>query len=157
MSRLSGIAGKENDCIRDTGLTHRWRDRPEYRAHVLLGRLSRIEEFRNASCIPFCRHTTLCPLHRRIRRIRWDIDQDVIRGRTLDLAHKFLPDGLSLVDELPFLSASEQRFLSQVQGRTYANMFGLVERFVSAKVLDLTRQHALGDPGCAGGIDPLFR
>lgn len=79
------------------------------------------------------------------RRIRWDIDQDVIRGRTLDLAHKFLPDGLSLVDELPFLSASEQRFLSQVQGRTYANMFGLVERFVSAKVLDLTRQHALGD------------
>jgi hypothetical protein len=114
-------------------------------AHVLLGRLSRIEEFRNASCIPFRRHTTLRPLHRRIRRIRWDIDQDVIRGRTLDLAHKFLPDGLSLVDELPFLSASEQRFLSQVQGRTYANMFGLVERFVSAKVLDLTRQHALGD------------
>lgn len=79
------------------------------------------------------------------RRIRWDIDQDVIRGRTFDLSHKFMPDGLSLVDELPFLSASEQRFLSQVQGRTYANMFGLVERFVSAKVLQLTGQHALGD------------
>ncbi|KAI3590559.1 hypothetical protein D9X30_4044 [Cupriavidus sp. U2] len=79
------------------------------------------------------------------RRIRWDIDQDVIRGRTFDLSHKFMPDGLSLVDELPFLSASEQRFLSQVQGRTYANMFGLVERFVSAKVLELTGQHALGD------------
>nr|WP_315595111.1 hypothetical protein [uncultured Cupriavidus sp.] len=79
------------------------------------------------------------------RRIRWDIDQDVIRGRTFDLSHKFLPDGLSLVDELPFLSASEQRFLSQVQGRTYANMFGLVERFVSAKVVELTGQHALGD------------
>lgn len=79
------------------------------------------------------------------RRIRWDIDQDVIRGRTFDLSHKFMPDGLSLVDELPFLSAAEQRFLSQVQGRTYANMFGLVERFVSAKVLELTGQHALGD------------
>ncbi len=79
------------------------------------------------------------------RRIRWDIDQDVIRGRTFDLSHKFLPDGLSLVDELPFLSASEQRFLSQVQGRTYANMFGLVERFVSAKVVELTGQHSLGD------------
>lgn len=79
------------------------------------------------------------------RRIRWDIEEDVIRGRTFDLSHKFLPDGLSLVDELPFLSAAEQRFLSQVQGRTYANMFGLVERFVSAKVLELTAHHALGD------------
>lgn len=79
------------------------------------------------------------------RRIRWDIDADVIRGRTFDLSHKFLPDGLSLVDELTFLSPAAQRFLSQVQGRTYANMFGLVERFVSAKVLQLTGAHALGD------------
>jgi hypothetical protein len=27
------------------------------------------------------------------KRIRWDIDRDVIRGRTFDLAHTFLPDG----------------------------------------------------------------
>ncbi|WP_454751792.1 hypothetical protein [Cupriavidus necator] len=79
------------------------------------------------------------------RRIRWDIDRDVIRGRTFNLTQKFLPDGLSLVDELPFLTADEQRFLSQVQGRTYANMFGLVERFVSAKVLELSRDHWFGD------------
>lgn len=79
------------------------------------------------------------------RRIRWDIDRDVIRGRTFNLTQKFLPDGLSLVDELRFLTADEQRFLSQVQGRTYANMFGLVERFVSAKVLELSRDHWFGD------------
>jgi hypothetical protein len=48
-----------------------------------------------------------------------------VRGRGLDLAKKFLPDQLSLVDHLVFLSAHEQRLLSQVQGRTYANMFGL--------------------------------
>ena len=29
------------------------------------------------------------------KRIRWDIDRDVIRGRTLDFAKRFLPDGLS--------------------------------------------------------------
>ena len=69
------------------------------------------------------------------KRIRWDIDRDVIRGRAFDLAHTFLPDGLSLADELPFLSPAEHRFLSQVQGRTYANMFGLVERFIGAKML----------------------
>jgi len=79
------------------------------------------------------------------KRIRWDIDQDVIRGREFDLGHKFLPDGLSLVDELSFLSPDQQRFLSQVQGRTYANMFGLVERFIGAKMLEVGRDHGLGD------------
>ncbi|MDM0008169.1 hypothetical protein QTI51_25585 [Variovorax sp. J22G73] len=79
------------------------------------------------------------------KRIRWDIDRDVIRGRTFDLSHTFLPDGLSLADELPFLSPAQHRFMSQVQGRTYANMFGLVERFIGAKMLEVSRDHWLGD------------
>ena len=79
------------------------------------------------------------------KRIRWDIDRDIIRGRQFDLSQKFLPDGLSLVDELPFLSPDRQRFLSQVQGRTYANMFGLVERFIGAKMMEVSRDHWLGD------------
>jgi hypothetical protein len=79
------------------------------------------------------------------RRVRWDIDDDVIRGREFDYSQKFLPDGLSLVHELDFLEASEKRFLSQIQGRTYANIFGLVERFINAKVLEVSRSHWLGD------------
>ncbi|SIT37950.1 conserved hypothetical protein [Paraburkholderia piptadeniae] len=79
------------------------------------------------------------------KRIRWDIDNDVIRGRTLDTTQKFLPDGLSQVYRLPFLNEAERRFWSQVQGRTYANMFRLVERFIGAKMLELGRDHALGD------------
>jgi hypothetical protein len=79
------------------------------------------------------------------KRIRWDIDRDVIRGRSFDFTKKFLPDGLSKVDRLDFLNATEQRLLSQIQGRTYANMFGLVERFIAAKVLEISRDHALGD------------
>lgn len=81
----------------------------------------------------------------RSKRVRWDIDKDVIRGRTLDTSQKFLPDGLSLVDELGFLSANEQLFFSQVQGRTYANIFGLVERFINAKILEVSQDHWLGD------------
>jgi hypothetical protein len=69
----------------------------------------------------------------------------VIRGRRFDLDHKFLPDGLSRVEQLAFLTPAERRYLSQVQGRTYANMFGLVERFIGAKVLELGRDHSLGD------------
>ena len=79
------------------------------------------------------------------KRIRWDTDRDVIRGRQFDFGRKFLPDGLSKVAQLPFLNDGEQRFFSQVQGRTYANMFALVERFIGAKVLDISRGHWLGD------------
>jgi len=79
------------------------------------------------------------------KRVRWDIDRDVIRGRTFDFSRKFLPDGLSKVDELDFLTADEQRSLSQIEGRTYANMFGLAERFIGAKILEVAREHGLGD------------
>jgi len=79
------------------------------------------------------------------KRIRWDIEEDVIRGREFDLDNKFLPDGLSKVNDIPFLTNSEKKFLSQVQGRTYANMFGLVERFICAKVLEVSHEHFLGD------------
>jgi hypothetical protein len=79
------------------------------------------------------------------RRVRWDIDRDVIRGRTFDFSRKFLPDGLARTDALHFLSSDEKRFISQIQGRTYANMFGLVERFICAKILEVSRDHVLSD------------
>ncbi len=34
------------------------------------------------------------------KRIRWDIDRDLIRGREFDFSKKFLPDGLSKVEQL---------------------------------------------------------
>jgi hypothetical protein len=79
------------------------------------------------------------------KRVRFDIDRDVIRGRKFDFSKKFLPDGISKVNELEFLNANERRQLSQIQGRTYANMFGLVERFIGVKILEVSREHGLGD------------
>jgi hypothetical protein len=79
------------------------------------------------------------------KRIRWEIDRDVIRGRKFDHSKKFLPDGLSKIGELDFLGTDERRLVSQIQGRTYANIFGLVERYIGAKVLELSREHWLGD------------
>ncbi len=78
------------------------------------------------------------------KAVRWDIDKDVIRGRRFDGDAKYLPDGLSLLVELP-LSESERRFASQIQGRTYANVFGLVERFITSKLIEVSGEHALGD------------
>jgi hypothetical protein len=79
------------------------------------------------------------------KRVRWDIDRDVLRGRSFDFSQKFLPDGISKIDQFDFLNNDEQRLLSQIQGRTYANMFGFVERFITAKILEITRDHWLGN------------
>jgi hypothetical protein len=77
--------------------------------------------------------------------VQWEIEQDVIRGRSFDLSRKYLPDGLSLAEAFTGLSAAEKRFVSQIQGRTYAKVFGLVERFITAKLLEVGGEHALGD------------
>ena len=79
------------------------------------------------------------------KRISWDIERDVIRGRKFDFEKKFLPDGLSKVTELTFLQPAEMRFLSQIQGRTYANIFGLVERYIGAKTLEISKDYWFSD------------
>ena len=79
------------------------------------------------------------------RRIRWDIEKDVFRGREFDFSENFLPPGVSKIQDLGCLTRSETRTLSQIQGRTYANMFGLVERFINAKILEVSRDHWFGD------------
>ena len=78
------------------------------------------------------------------KAVRWDIDKDVVRGRRFGLDRKYLPDGLSLVGELS-LGSAEKRLVSQIQGRTYANVFGLVERFITSKLIEVSGEHALGD------------
>jgi hypothetical protein len=79
------------------------------------------------------------------KRARWDLDGDVLRDRRLASEDKCLPDALSLGHTLEFLSPSERRFWSLLQGRSYANIFGLVERYINAKVLELSQRHSLSD------------
>jgi hypothetical protein len=79
------------------------------------------------------------------KKVRWDIDRDVIRGRTFDADRKYLPDRLARMTGFAFATPAERRFISQIQGRTYANMFGLVERYIGAKLMEIARGHALGD------------
>ena len=75
------------------------------------------------------------------KRVRWDIDRDIIRGRDFDPNHKLLPDSISGIQRFEFLDEQEARMLSQIQGRTYAKMFGLVERFINCKILELSQRH----------------
>jgi hypothetical protein len=88
------------------------------------------------------------------KKVHFDVDDDVIRGRELDHQQKFLPDGLTLIEQFPFLTRRQRVLLSQIQGRTYANMFRLVERFIGAKVIDISSEHW---PGDQTALAPLTR
>jgi hypothetical protein len=79
------------------------------------------------------------------KRVRWEIERDVIKGRRFNFGNKFLPDGLTRLDRSSLINRGELRLMSQIQGRTYANIFGLVERFINAKMLELSRDHWFGD------------
>ncbi|MNF32454.1 hypothetical protein D3C84_132450 [compost metagenome] len=84
-------------------------------------------------------------LVRSSKKAQWQIDRDLLQDRSFDFSRKFLPDGLSRIDRLPFLAEDEACLLSQIEGRTYAYIFGLVERFISAKMLDQGRAHVFDD------------
>lgn len=86
------------------------------------------------------------------KKAEWQIDRDVFRSRGFDFTRHFLPDGLSFVDRLAFLTPAEARLMSQVQGRSYAYIFGLVERFISTKMLECGAAHALGDQIALEGL-----
>ena len=43
------------------------------------------------------------------KKAEWQIDRDLIQGRNFDFSRKFLPDGLSRIHRLAFLSADEAR------------------------------------------------
>jgi hypothetical protein len=79
------------------------------------------------------------------KSVCWDIERDVLRGRRFEHDQKLLPDSLSMLGELAWPSDADRRLLSQIQGRTYAGIFGLVERFINAKVLEVSGDHRLGD------------
>jgi hypothetical protein len=67
------------------------------------------------------------------KRVRFEIERDVIRGRRLDFAQKFLPDGLSKLGAAASLTEAEKRFASQVQGRTYANINQILGGMITAQ------------------------
>ena len=48
------------------------------------------------------------------KRVRWDIEADVIRGHHFDRNEKYLPDGLTLLPQFTTLSDNEKRLVSQI-------------------------------------------
>jgi hypothetical protein len=73
------------------------------------------------------------------RRTSWSIDEVLPPDAALDFDKPFLPESLALVESLDFLDQREQRTLSQIRGKSYLGLFGLVEEFILPFVLDHAR------------------
>ena len=84
-----------------------------------------------------------------------DIDRDIIHASKLTVSTRFVTDGVSRIERLPFLDAGDKRLVSQIQSRTFANLFGLVERFIAAKVLELTSNQRPGDRIALAALERL--
>lgn len=64
-----------------------------------------------------------------------------------------LPDSLTHLSRLGFLTYDERRFMSHVQGRTYTGVLSIVERFVATIREELAAMRALGGPQALGRFE----
>ena len=92
------------------------------------------------------RHRAICPLRQGLQGDALGHRRGRDQGpRASTSAGSTCPTGCLWLRNSPRSPTAEKRFASQIQGRTYANVFGLVERFITAKLLEIGRDHWLGD------------
>jgi hypothetical protein len=78
------------------------------------------------------------------KKVAWKED-DVLAGRRFDLAKAFLPNRLSGVDDIEFLSDREKLSLNQIMGNAYCHLFAFVEEFIVPTVMEEALRDPFGD------------
>ena len=78
------------------------------------------------------------------KRVAWTEDE-VLTGRTFDLTKRFLPNRLSGVDDIAFLTEEEKRTLNQIMGNAYLHLFAFVEEFIVPTVTEAALENPYGD------------
>ena len=72
-------------------------------------------------------------------RVSWRIEDVLPDGAHFYLDRSFLPESLAQVERVPFLDPAERRWLNQIRGHSYLQLFGLVEEFILPFVGDYAR------------------
>jgi hypothetical protein len=67
------------------------------------------------------------------------------KDQALDFSRPFLPEGLVLAREAPFLSPAERLKLNQVRGNAYAHVFQFVEEYIVATCMQHAQAEVFGD------------
>jgi len=87
-------------------------------------------------------------------KVAWKLDEVFPPDLKLDYSRRFLPDSLTGVDSLPFLSPGERLKLNQINGNAYLYLFYFVEEYIIASVIQHANAEMFGDPAA---LRALFR
>ncbi|ACY12685.1 diiron oxygenase [Haliangium ochraceum] len=78
-------------------------------------------------------------------KIAWKIDEVMPVGTDLDFSRPFLPEELVMLGAIECLNADEKRQLNQIVGNAYLNLFGFVEEYILATVVQHANAEMFGD------------
>jgi hypothetical protein len=82
---------------------------------------------------------------RNSEKVSWRLDDVIPPGTELDFSRPFLPQALSGEHRLTELSDTERLKLNHITGNAYLNLFGFVEEYIIATVVQHVQAEMYGD------------
>lgn len=79
-------------------------------------------------------------------KVAWKLDEAFPPDMKLDYTKRFLPDAITGVGSLGFLSPAEKLKLNQITGNAYLYLFYFVEEYIVASVVQHANAEMFGDP-----------
>lgn len=77
-------------------------------------------------------------------RVDWRLDEVLTEDATFDFGRPFLPNVMTDVAALPFLTPAAKLTLGHIRAHGYLGLFGIVEELILPFVLDHARRESLG-------------
>jgi hypothetical protein len=76
-------------------------------------------------------------------KVAWKLDEVMPVGTQLDFSRPFLPEQLVMLKSVTCLSDEEKKKLNQIVGNAYLNLFGFVEEYILATIVQHAKLDAL--------------
>src|SRR5881394_3889492 len=81
-------------------------------------------------------------------KVSWRLDDVFPPGTRLDFTRPFLPEGLASTRDIAtitFLDNHERRALNQIAGNAYMNLFGFIEEYILATMVQHAQAEMFGN------------
>jgi hypothetical protein len=78
-------------------------------------------------------------------KITWKLDDVLPLGTELDFSRPFLPEQLVMLQNVTCLNEHEKKRLNQIVGNAYLHLFGFVEEYILATVVQHANAEMFGD------------
>lgn len=78
-------------------------------------------------------------------KVAWKLDEVMPVGTQLDFSRPFLPEQLVMLKSVTCLSDDEKKKLNQIVSNAYLNLFGFVEEYILATIVQHANAEMFGD------------